>query len=457
MIPNPWWVPAALLVCAGLPAQHPALSDPLELLRLQPVLRSAMRAVAPSTVRVETFGGTRQILTEEGQPADAVSGPQRDAPLRYTPKHLEELFGKIDPDELGQLWRDAGLEPKPAGEPFEARDLQRLGDARLKQLFRKYRCGPFAPRPERGGLGALTPPGFLQAQGATTGVVLEPDGWILVSRFALNFDPTTILVTLPDGRSFTARRAGEDTSRGIALVKIDATDLPVPTFLDPTEVRVGEWAFALGRTFGGGPLPSVHVGIVSATDRLFGRAVQIDANTSPANYGGPVIDVRGRVLGIAVPLSPQGRDAGVDWYDSGIGFAATVANLGELVDRMKAGEILHRGWLGIGLAADDLGPGARVANVAPESPARGVGLRPGDEIVTIDGTEVRNPFHLQVLLGAHMAGDPVHLRHRRGDGEPVGITVFLAEVPRAEREESTRAGETFQPPWEGDRPPEGGR
>lgn len=290
-------------------------------------------------------------------------------------------------------------------------------------------------------------PGFRQAQGTSTGLILSDDGWIMVSRFALNFDPSMILVTLSDGRNYPARRAGEDTSRGIALLKIDASDLPIPEFLDPDQMRVGQWAFALGRTFGR-ETPSVHMGIVSAKGRIFGRAIQIDAYTSPANYGGAVIDLRGRVIGLAVPLSPAGRDVGVDWYDSGIGFATTIANIPDLIERMKLGESLERAWLGVVSKQIDLGPGAEIDGIAKGSPARGIGLRAGDVILSVDQDQVRNPFHLQRLLGSHMAGDHVHLTYQRGQAEPVGLTVFLAGVPQKERDAKTKEEETFTKPWE---------
>ncbi len=448
----------AVLALVATPLVAQKVADPMELVRLQPVLEQALDHIAPSVVRIETFGGARRVLGPDAAPADGVAPAQR---FRYTPRDLQDLFDKIDPDELNRLWREKGLEPKEEGEPFEPRDLSKLGEETLKQLFERYGIEPGKTPPEGGGdqkkPGPLRPPGFLQAQGATTGVVLTSDGWIVVSRFALNFDPSTILVTLADGRSFTARRGGEDTSRGIALIKIDAENLPVPEFVAPDTVRVGEWAFVAGRTFAPTGRPSVHVGIVSAVGRLFGRAVQIDAYTSPANYGGPVIDVRGHVMGVAVPLSPSGRDAGVDWYDSGVGFATTIADIGELLERMKQGEELDRGWLGIALDSSGLGPGAQVAQVVPESPAAGVGLRKDDVIVAVDGTDVLNTFHLQTLLGAHMAGDPVNLKVRRGD-EEIGVTVFLAAVPVKEREAQTRKEETFQLPWEGDPPPaDGGR
>jgi serine protease Do len=298
-------------------------------------------------------------------------------------------------------------------------------------------------------IGPLVQPGFLQAQGATTGVVLSADGWILVSRFALNFDPSTVLVTLADGRTFEAERGGEDTSRGLALVRIDATDLPVPEFVPPAEVRVGSWAIVLGRTFGRSD-PSVHLGIVSATDRLFGRALQTDAYTSPANYGGPVIDIDGRVLGISVPLSRAGRDAGAELYDSGIGFAATVADIGPQLERMRAGEVLHRAWLGVTLKQRYLGPGALVQVLAGDgAPAAAAGLAAGDLIVAVDGVRVRNNDHLQNLIGAKLGGDPAHLEVVRADGRgSVSITVFLADLPAAERAPRRPDEEAGVPPWE---------
>jgi S1-C subfamily serine protease len=445
------------LLCAALcafAALVPAQADPAELLRLEGVLRAAMARIGPSIVRVETFGGVRRELGADAA-ADVVGAV---GPSKMKAELLTELFGRIDPVELGELWRQKGLPAKD--EPFEAEDLRQLGDQELDRLLRKHQLGPYVPRPadedENKGL-RLRQPGFLQAQGATTGVVVGADGWILVSRFALSFDPSTILITFPDGRTFTGTRAGEDTSRGIALVRIDATDLPVPELVDPAEIRIGQWAFALGRTFAPDGLPSVHMGIVSATGRLFGRAVQIDAWTSPANYGGPVIDVLGRVIGIAAPLSPSGRDAGADWYDSGVGFATTLADIGPLLERLRAGEILHRAWLGVSMGPDDLGPGAVISDIAFGSPAGQLGFLRGDRITAIDRVAVRNAFHAQILISGRLAGDVVELGWRRG-AEEFEATVQLAAVPFREREAVTRSDEAFQRPWEGDPPPaEGGR
>jgi serine protease Do len=281
--------------------------------------------------------------------------------------------------------------------------------------------------------------GFQQTQGRTTGVVLTADGWILVSRFALNLDPTTILITVPGRGTFHAVRGGEDTSRGLALVRIEANGLPVPEFVDPVTVRVGQWAFALGRTFAVDE-PTVHIGIVSARQRLFGRALQIDAYTSPANYGGPVVDVHGRVLGIAVPLSPSGRNAGVEWYDSGIGFAVTIADVLPLLERMKHGEILQRGWLGVQLSTSHLGPGAKITSTPKEGAAADAGLRKGDVIVAVDGMQVMNGPHFQMLVSSRLGGDSVTVTWLDdGKGDPITKVIELRDAPWSEQLQSKTA------------------
>jgi len=389
-----------LLVTVALRAQQGV--DPDEFLKLEPVLQAAIAKAAPFVVAIETFGGERSAHISD-KPIDEIAQPDRPAPR-----------------------------PQPPDKPPDPKDP---GKGK----------GPGKGPP-------LIPPGFLQAQGRTSGVVLTADGWILLSRFALAINPTTILVRLNDGRTFPAERGGEDTSRGIALVKIAATGLPVPEFVDPAQVRVGQWAFALGRTFGLQE-PTVHIGIVSALRRQFGRAIQIDAYTSPVNYGGAVIDVRGRVLGVAVPLSPAGRDAGVEWYDSGIGFAATVADIPDILERMKQGNVLNRGWLGIAMSPQFLGPGAKLENVPRGGVAQQAGLRKGDVILEVDGVVVTNQFHLQMLVSSRMGGDPVHLKvQKKDEAEPVSMTLLLADAPFEERKESTGAEPppSFPLPGKGD-------
>ena len=373
---------AAALLALPLSAQRGGAD---EFLQLEPVLQAAIAKAGPFVVTVETFGGTRRVMGKDG-PMD---GP---APPRPRPKP----------------------KPKPAPDDDEDDDGKRKPKKKKKL--------------------PLVAGGFKQAQGKTSGVVLTSDGWVLISRFALNLDPTTVLVTVPGMGTFTAERAGEDTSRGIALVKIDAEGLPVPEFVQPAAVKVGQWAFALGRTFAQDE-PTVHLGIVSAKDRLFGRALQIDAYTSPANYGGAVVDIHGRVLGVAVPLSPSGRNAGVEWYDSGIGFATTIADIQPLLERMKDGQILQRGWLGVQLSTSHLGPGAKITGTPKAGAAVEAGLRKGDVIMKVDGVDVLNGPHFQMLVSSRLGGDACAfvVQHRRtGALRDVG-PVVLKDAPWSEQ------------------------
>lgn len=371
------FVSACVVFASHATAQRVAAD---EFARLEPVLQAAMQKAAPFVVTIETFGGARRALGDD-TPVDS-SDP---AMPRPKPKPKPK-----DPDD----------------EPDDKKPLV---------------------------AGAQ---GFQQSQGRSTGVVLTADGWILVSRFCLNYDPTTILVTIPGGATWTAVRKGEDQSRGIALLKVEAQGLPTPRFVAPVDVRVGQWAFVLGRTFGADE-PTVHFGIVSAVRRQFGRALQIDAYTSPANYGGAVIDVDGNVLGIAVPLSPAGRNAGVEWYDSGIGFCATIADIAPLLERMKNGEVLQRGWLGVSLDAAHLGPGAKLSGTPKDGPAAQAGMRKGDIVTQIDGVAVRNGAHLQMLVGARMAGEELSfVVQKKRDEAPLAVKIALADLPGSADTES---------------------
>lgn len=419
--------------------------------------------LASALVRIETFGGVRRLLAEESA-LDRIGAVQ---PSKTDEAVLRALLDKADRYELDQIWEELGLPPRPLEKPFEIEELRRVGDAEIDRLCRKYQVGPYDPAADRGSApkgapnqprpGLVGQPGFLQAQGASTGILISADGWILTSRFALNFDPSTILVTLADGRTFTARRAGEDTSRGIALLHIDAAELPHLEFADPKEARVGQRVIVLGRTFASSGRPTVNLGVVSACGRIFGRALQIDALTSPANYGGAVVDLAGRVLGVAVPLSPSGRDAGVDWYDSGIGFATTIGDIEPLLHRMQRGETLHRAWLGVTVDQTDLGPGAVIAGLAIRSPASLAKLRVGDRVLAVGDAVIHNAFTLQNELGRRLAGDSITLKLRRGEST-LELTLELAASPRAERAERSRSDEVGELPWDGDQPkPDGER
>ena len=260
---------------------------------------------------------------------------------------------------------------------------------------------------------------LLTGTGPTTGVVLREDGYIITSSFNFVSNPASVLVTLPNEERFAAQVVATDHSKMLTLLKIEQSGLSPLEAVSRKEIQVGQRAIALGRTFDL-EFPNIATGIISALNRIQGRAIQTDAKTSPVNYGGPLIDLYGRCLGVIVPLSSQGEGetAGVELYDSGIGFAIPLEDIQRVADRLIAGEDLHRGLLGIGF--EESGPiakEAKILRVRPRSPADEAGLQSNDVITQIDETAIRRLNDLKQVLGDKYAGEVVSLRIQRGDEE----------------------------------------
>jgi serine protease Do len=270
--------------------------------------------------------------------------------------------------------------------------------------------------------------GTLLADGPTTGLIISPDGYILSSAFNFAQQPASILVTLSSGRQVAAKLIATDHSRMLVLLKAEgAADLPVPELAPAAEVKPGQWAVAIGRTFRA-ERTNVTVGIVSAVGRMHGKAIQTDADVSTVNYGGPLVDIRGRVLGLIVPMSPQATSetAGTEWYDSGIGFAVPLAPLADRIERMKKGEDQRAGLLGIGMKTANVHSApAQLSVVRPDSPAGQAGFKKGDRIVEVDGKPIRTQSDLRFALGTAYGGDSVRVVAKRGE-ERVENTVKLA-------------------------------
>jgi serine protease Do len=270
-------------------------------------------------------------------------------------------------------------------------------------------------------------------EGPTTGLIISPDGLVITSTYNFLKKPPVITVVLADGTRRVAQLLGRDETRKICLLKIaDVSDLRVCPIAPREEVKVGQWAVALGVGFGG-QQPALSAGIISATNRISGKAIQTDANTSPANYGGPLIDVDGRVIGICVPLTPASHEqaAGAEWYDSGIGFAVPLDGLDEVLARLKLGEALRPAYLGIQLEP----PGEarsqpQIKSVAADSPAAKAGLLAADKIIALDKKEVIDAAHLAAAIRRHLAGDTIEITIVRG-GERKTFGVELAPPPAA--------------------------
>ncbi len=258
----------------------------------------------------------------------------------------------------------------------------------------------------------------LIGSGPTTGLAVGEDGYLVASAYSFAQQPTSILVTMPSGKRVAAQIVARDLSRMLVLLKVASDEkLAVPTAVGRHEMTVGQTAIAVGRTYDKNA-PNVSVGIVSATNRIWGKAIQTDAKISPANYGGPLVDLHGRVLGVLVPMSPQGEGdlAGAEWYDSGIGFAVPLTDVLERLDTMKAGEDLQPGKLGVSLAGKgDYAEPVEIAAVLPGSPAAKAGLQKDDQVVEVAGQKVRWLAHMKHALGAKYAGDTVSIVVLRDD------------------------------------------
>lgn len=272
---------------------------------------------------------------------------------------------------------------------------------------------------------------LLIGTGPTTGLIVSSDGLVISSTFNFVSKPASILVTLADGRRFPARQVAEDKSRMLTLLKIDAADLPVPQAAPRSSIRVGEWALALGRTFEGGQV-GVSVGIVSAVDRVWGKAVQTDAKVSPVNYGGPLVDIQGRVLGVLAPMSPNeaGETVGVEWYDSGIGFAVPLEDVFQVLDRLKTGENLLSGLMGITFEGESPSSGETVIDrVRYRSPAEAAGFKTGDKVVEADGAPVATLAQLKHVLGRKYAGETIQVVVARGEERLTAELKLVGELP----------------------------
>jgi serine protease Do len=278
---------------------------------------------------------------------------------------------------------------------------------------------------------------FRKALGPTTGLVVGADGYIVTSTYNFINNPTTILVNVAGSTEpVIARKIAEDKSRMLTLLKIDAKGLPVPAATPKKEMAEGQWAIALGRTLDAkrARSPSLSLGIISARDRIWGKAIQTDAKISPLNYGGPLVDILGRVQGVIIPASPfvDGVTAGFEWYDSGIGFAVPLEDIFAVLPRLKEGKDLERGMLGVNLKGQDLfTSNAEVTSVLKGSAGDRAGLKAGDVITEVDGHPVTRQAQLRHALGSKYEGDKVSIKYRRGKEEKTASNVVLVSTTQS--------------------------
>ncbi|HVG22368.1 MAG TPA: trypsin-like peptidase domain-containing protein [Blastocatellia bacterium] len=298
-----------------------------------------------------------------------------------------------------------------------------------------------------------TPRGPQRREGAGSGFITTEDGYILTNNHVVG-NSSKINVTLADGRKFTAKRIGSDPGTDIAVIKIEASGLPVAQLGDSEQVQQGDWVLALGSPFG--LQQTLTAGIVSATgrelrDSQFNRYIQTDASINPGNSGGPLVNMQGQVIGINTMIltgSPFNQG------NIGIGFAIAVNEARNVFNQLVQGGKVSRGYLGVlvveldqakanalGLEPDS---GVFVSDVPDaNSPAGKAGLRSKDVITAFNGKPVKMPRELTDLVASTPVGSAARVDFIR-EGQKQAATVTLVERP------NDLSAQLVQPGPEGD-------
>ena len=277
-----------------------------------------------------------------------------------------------------------------------------------------------------------------------SGFIISPDGYIVTNAHVVNAAARgakveSITVTLANRKEYVARLVGSDTNSDLALLKVDAVNLPYVKFGDSQAARVGDWVIAIGNPFGLGG--TVTAGIISALHRVTGqggaydRFIQTDAAINKGNSGGPMFDLNGNVIGINSQIySPSEGSVG-------IGFAIPAEAAKPIIDTMMKGGKIQRGYLGVGRQTVDediaasLGlpkdKGELIGRVEPGQAADKAGIKQGDVIVAVNGQEVNPDNTLSYLIANLAPGSTARLAVIR-DGKPLTINATVGTRPSDE-------------------------
>jgi serine protease Do len=311
----------------------------------------------------------------------------------------------------------------------------------LEELFRQFG----APIPDQGNSGGNSGGGNnprTQETGSLgSGFIISPDGYIVTNNHLIqsangNGTVDSVTVTLTDRKEYSARIIGRDELADLALLKIDATNLPYVQWGDSSRARIGDWVIAIGDPYGVGS--TVTAGIISALHRgivgsgAYDRYIQTDAAINMGNSGGPMFDMSGRVIGInSALISPTGTNVGI-----GLAIPAEAAR--PVIEALRRGQKPERGYLGVSLQSVDediassLGlpknRGEIVRVVQPGDPAAKAGIQQGDVIVSVNGNEVNPDQTVSYLVANIPVGSRVPVEVIR-NGKHLTIPVTITQRP----------------------------
>ena len=329
------------------------------------------------------------------------------------------------PSDLSRTFINVAKQVKPAVVNIDVVEKTKRASIRMPEGFPQIPGFPgFEGQPRR-------------QRGTGSGVIISADGYILTNNHVAA-EAEQINVKLADGREFKAKRVGTDPDTDLAVIKIEAANLPVAHLADSDKLEQGEWVIALGSPFG--LAQTMTAGIVSATGRDLGGSagqftnyIQTDASINPGNSGGPLVNMEGEVVGINTLIFSQSGTS------SGVGFAIPSSLATKVYAQLVKSGRVTRGYLGVRLQpvspalANSVGfdgtEGAIVSDFAKEdSPAAKAGLRSGDVIVEFDGKPVKNPKQLTEYVADSAVGKIAQLKYVR-DGRVQTAAVHLGERP----------------------------
>jgi serine protease Do len=274
-----------------------------------------------------------------------------------------------------------------------------------------------------------------------SGVIVNPDGYILTNNHVVA-NASDVEVLTGDQKNYKAKIVGRDPATDIAVLKIDATNLPTITIGDSSKLQVGDVVFAIGNPFGIGE--TATMGIVSATGRtLHGQIeqyedfIQTDAAINPGNSGGAMVDLHGNLVGINTAIIPGQTQMG-EGGNIGIGFAVPVNLAKNVMEQIIEHGKVERGYIGI-LPQDvnaqmakefgrSQGGGVLVAQVEPGTPGAKAGLKRGDIILQVNGKDVNSAEDLRTMIASFEPGTPIQLKVWR-DGRTMEMPLTLAPQP----------------------------
>ncbi|QEM66832.1 DegQ family serine endoprotease [Geobacter sp. FeAm09] len=288
-------------------------------------------------------------------------------------------------------------------------------------------------------------PQYRRDKSLGSGFIISKDGYIVTNDHVVR-DAESVQVKLSNDKVYDAKVVGGDQKTDIAVIKINATDLPTAVLGDSDKLEVGQWAIAIGNPFGLDR--TMTVGVISATGRsnvgieTYENFIQTDASINPGNSGGPLLNIYGEVIGINTAIVAAGQ---------GIGFAIPANMAKPIFSQLIQKGNVSRGWMGVTIqpVTEELAKsfglkqtrGALINDIMKGSPAEKAGIRQGDVIVAFGGTDVKDPSHLQRLVAESGIGKPVKVTVFR-DGKALEVTMTLTSSDMAAKQRRGTGGES---------------